>query len=115
MAESVAGDRRPSESTRKLQPQPSGRGKDRRYHHRRWSEIAKAILRRDMYVCRITEGCTERATVADHIIPSSPTMPDSLFFSPANLRAGCRACNLDRAAVQRMKDKGPTVATKDYT
>lgn len=79
---------------------------DPRYGNRRWRTVRLFVLRRDFYVCRIVDGCTERATVVDHIRPASPGMSDSLFFDPRNLRAGCRDHNLARGFASK-----PTVVT----
>jgi hypothetical protein len=59
------------------------------------------ILQRDAWRCRIVAGCPTPATVADHIQPASPEMPDALFYDPRNLRAGCRQHNIDRGKVAR--------------
>jgi 5-methylcytosine-specific restriction endonuclease McrA len=92
---------------------------DRRYGSRRWLRVRMQVLRRDRFLCRIVEGCMERATVADHIIPASAGTPDALFFSAANLRAGCRDHNLARGFASRPRvvapEPGTAVVTKDYT
>jgi hypothetical protein len=76
--------------------------RDRRYGSRRWRITAKAVLDRDLHVCRIVKGCPRRAAVADHIIPVYDGMPDALFFDPRNLRAGCRPHNTARGVAARL-------------
>jgi hypothetical protein len=89
---------------------------DRRYGSRRWRQTAKMVLRRDFYVCRIVEGCPIRASVADHVIPTYPGMPDSLFFGLHNLRAGCQGHNKARGFAPEVKSAGSSaVVTKDYS
>lgn len=91
---------------------------DRRYQTRRWQTVRLRVLRRDLFICRIVEGCTEKATVADHIVPASPAMPDSLFFSEANLRGGCRDHNLARGFASKPRIAAATdteVITGDYS
>src|SRR5690349_19492290 len=83
----------PDQRSRKY---PHGSRSDRRYHTQRWQRVRRRVLERDNWACRIVAGCTTRASVADHIIPSYPEMPDSLFFDPANLRAGCKEHNVAR-------------------
>jgi hypothetical protein len=99
-----------------LSPQSVPARSDRRYGSRRWRQTAKAVLRRDLYVCRIVEGCPVRASVADHVIPTYPGMPDSLFFGLGNLRAGCQGHNKARGFAPEVKPAGSTaVVTKDYS
>jgi 5-methylcytosine-specific restriction endonuclease McrA len=71
--------------------------RDRRYSSGRWQRLRAITLERDRWECQVVPGCTERATVADHIVPTSLNMPDDLFFSLDNLRAACRRHNLARA------------------
>jgi 5-methylcytosine-specific restriction endonuclease McrA len=87
---------------------------DRRYGLKRWQKLRLRILNRDNWVCRIVVGCTTRATIADHIIPVYPGMPDREFFDPNNLRAACRDHNLARAAAAKL-EPAASVETKDYT
>ena len=92
--------------------------KDDRIKSYRWQKVAKAVLVRDRYICRIVVDCPTRATVADHIIPRYPGMPDSLFFGMGNLRAGCREHNLARGHVAKLERvvSGPTnVITTNYS
>jgi len=95
------------------------RTSDPRYSARRWSKVAKRILRRDGWVCRIVADCPTPATVADHIIPVFPGMPDSLFFGEDNLRAGCRDHNLARGHAARLEEvrtpESTSVVRGDYT
>jgi 5-methylcytosine-specific restriction endonuclease McrA len=90
---------------------------DPRYGSRRWRKTAQAVLIRDNHVCRIVEGCVVRATVADHIVPTYPGMPNSLFFGMTNLRAGCQGHNKARGMAPDVPPR-PTetaVVTKDYS
>jgi hypothetical protein len=75
---------------------------DKRYGTARWRKVRLRVLMRDAYRCRIAPGCPERATVADHIEPVYAGMPDSLFFDPRNLRAGCRQHNIARGVAARL-------------
>lgn len=43
------------------------------------------------------------ASVAGHIIPTYPGMPDSLFFDPMNLRASCKPHNTARGVAARLE------------
>lgn len=91
---------------------------DRRYSTARWQRVRLRVLDRDRHRCRIVEGCQERATVADHIDPATPDMPDARFFDPANLRAGCQSHNKARgfAAKPRVVEPRDTaVVTGDYS
>ena len=94
---------RPSGRSLRGGPDPVERPRDRRYGSRRWRRLAKRILLRDRYICRVAPGCPEPATVADHIIPASPELADSLFFSEANLRAACRQHNIARGVAARLE------------
>ena len=76
---------------------------DKRYKTKRWLTVRKLVLNRDLWACQIAPGCPWPATVADHISPVYPGMPDSEFYSPGNLRAGCREHNLARAVDYRME------------
>jgi 5-methylcytosine-specific restriction endonuclease McrA len=94
--------------------------KDRRYGTQQWRKTAKAVLRRDMGICRVVKGCSEPGTAADHIIPVAPGMPNGLFFGMSNLRASCRTHNLARgfaAQLDAPADSTPptTVIRKDYS
>jgi 5-methylcytosine-specific restriction endonuclease McrA len=86
---------------------------DRRYGSNRWRKTAKAVLVRDLYVCRIVPGCPVRATVADHIIPAAPEMSDSLFFGMDNLRAGCKDHNILRGKAARLERESAAQAPTD--
>jgi 5-methylcytosine-specific restriction endonuclease McrA len=92
---------------------------DRRYRSAAWRRLRLRVLARDMHVCRVVPGCTNRATVADHIEPVRPDTPDALFFAERNLRAACRDHNLARALAPELDgrvDAGPSaVITRDYT
>jgi 5-methylcytosine-specific restriction endonuclease McrA len=96
--------------------------RDRRYGLQRWARLARRILRRDNYVCRIVPGCPTRATIADHIIPDYPGMPDALFFSEDNLRAGCKRHNYARGVAERLQREtrgappaSSSIVTRDYS
>lgn len=93
------GGRPSGRSLRRVEDAP----RDRRYGTRKWRRLAERILVRDRRICRIAPGCPDTATVADHIIPASPSMPDSLFFSERNLRAGCRRHNIARGVAARLE------------
>jgi hypothetical protein len=95
---------------------------DPRYGSNRWRKIAKRVLARDGYVCRIVPGCRFPAKMADHIIEVYPGMPDSLFFGMGNLRAGCAYHNTARGIAARLKRESEPeapapsdVVTEDYT
>lgn len=95
--------------------------RDKRYGSRRWRDTAKAVLARDLYVCRIAPGCSNRATVADHVLEVYPGMPDHLFFGMENLRAGCKDHNILRGKAARLEretavvEKPTAVVRGDYT
>jgi hypothetical protein len=80
--------------------------RDRRYGLARWTKVRLRVLVRDAWRCRIVPGCTRPATVADHIEPVYPGMPDSLFFDPRNLRAACRDHNIARGFAATLTDVG---------
>ena len=62
---------------------------------RKFQTVAKRVLARDGYECRIKgPTCTGRATVADHIVP---WQEGGAWLDPQNLRAACTACNTYRA------------------
>jgi hypothetical protein len=91
---------------------------DRRYRTQRWKKARLRVLNRDGWMCQIVKGCDTRATVADHIIPVTPGMPDALFFSLTNLRAACRDHNLARGFAERLNSEpvtGTAVVVKDYS
>lgn len=81
-------------------PRPGNRQPtDLRYSNRRWRTVRLRVLARDGEACMIEAGCPFRATVADHIVPVYPGMPDSEFYDPTNLRASCRGHNLARPII----------------
>ncbi len=101
-----------------LSPQSPRGITDRRYRTQRWKRARLRVLNRDNWTCRVVEDCPARANVADHVIPVSPTMPDSLFFGLSNLRAACRDHNLARGFAERLSAepvKGTAVITRDYS
>ena len=61
------------------------------------------MLRRDGWRCRVVPDCPKRATIADHIEPVYPGMPDSLFFDERNLRGACRFHNYARGVAARLE------------
>lgn len=71
-------------------------------HHRtmsgsRWHKVRASVLAQAGGVCQInTAGvCTGLADQVDHIVPLSA---GGHPYDEQNLRAACRACNLDRLA-----------------
>ena len=76
-----------------------GPATDPRYRTKRWQRLRLQVLRRDLWACGIVPGCERYAGVCDHIVPVTDDMPDSLFFDPDNLRAGCRHHNVRRGHV----------------
>ena len=74
---------------------------DARYHSWRWRKLSARVLKRDGYRCRIVPGCEVRATVADHVDPVYPGMPDAEFFDASRLRAACGPHNLWRGLAAR--------------
>lgn len=74
---------------------------DRRYGSRRWKATRLRVLHRDLWRCFVP-GCQVTASVADHIIPVYPGMPDALFFDESNLRASCRHHNTARGVAARL-------------
>ncbi|NNF68447.1 MAG: HNH endonuclease [Acidimicrobiia bacterium] len=64
------------------------------YNSATWRKVRLVILERDGYICQIgLDGCTERATDVDHIIPIEA---DGEWFDENNLRAACKHCNSAR-------------------
>lgn len=56
-----------------------------------WKRTARAVIARDGGVCQLRlEGCTGRATSADHVVP---LVLGGSRLDPANLRAACGHCN----------------------
>lgn len=90
---------------------------DRRYRWARWRTVRLRVLERDGHRCRIVLGCREPGTVADHIHPVYPGMPDAEFFDLLNLRAACQGHNIARgfATVRPSRVKDEDVVTGDYT
>jgi 5-methylcytosine-specific restriction endonuclease McrA len=91
---------------------------DRRYGTGRWQRVRKYVLLRDMHRCRIVPGCSEVATVADHIKPATLDMSDAMFYGAGNLRAACRGHNLARGIAPEVATTpadSSAVVTKDYT
>lgn len=76
---------------------------DRRYGSMRWRRLAKSVVVAPGYYQCWRPDCLEPATAADHIQPTSPDMPDSLFFSRANLRPSCKRHNLERGHLARLQ------------
>lgn len=60
-----------------------------------WEPLRLVILERDGWVCQIRgPRCLVDADTVDHIIP---WRYGGAWYDPANLRAACQPCNLDRA------------------
>jgi 5-methylcytosine-specific restriction endonuclease McrA len=65
---------------------------------RRWRTFRLGILSRDNYLCQIRDRrCLDAATEVDHI---QPIAFGGAEFDPANCRAACKPCNLDRRVTQ---------------
>jgi 5-methylcytosine-specific restriction endonuclease McrA len=63
----------------------------------RWRTFRAGIMTRDGELCQIRGSrCTDRATEVDHIQPLSL---GGEKYDPANCRAACKPCNLDRRIV----------------
>ena len=75
---------------------------DRRYGTRRWKRTRLRVMHRDLWLCFVP-SCEVRASVADHVIPVYPGMPDALFFDERNLRASCRRHNTARGVAARLE------------
>lgn len=67
----------------------------RRVNTREWRRVRARILARDGWVCRMVEGCEERATTVDHVVPLSQ---GGSLLDPSNLRAACAAHNASAGA-----------------
>lgn len=125
----LGGGETKTRTSRPLDPRPSsslspGSGvsvpttaRDRRYGTARWQKVRLGVLNRDLWVCRVVAGCPVHASVADHVIPVAPGMPNALFFDPGNLRAACRGHNLARGFAATLDDHNEpsAVVTIDYT
>lgn len=57
---------------------------------KRWRKLRLVILDRDGWRCKL---CLRYANHADHIIP---VHLGGDWWSPTNLRAACRSCNINR-------------------
>jgi hypothetical protein len=91
------------------------RRSDRRYSTRRWTELARVVRRRDLWAC-YAPGCPRGAQVTDHIIPSTPEMPDWQFYDESNLRGACRLHNnLRGLQTLAEREAGPTPKQKGRT
>lgn len=105
-------------SSSSLSPVPTA-SRDRRYGTARWQKVRLRVLNRDLWACRVVDACPVRASVADHVIPVTPGMPNALFFDPGSLRAACRGHNLARGFAATLDDErkpAPSaVVTTDYT
>ena len=77
--------------------------RDRRYGSMRWRRLSKSVVVVPGYYQCWRPDCFEPATAADHIEPTSPDMPDSLFFSRDNLRPSCKRHNLERGHLARLQ------------
>jgi 5-methylcytosine-specific restriction endonuclease McrA len=75
---------------------------DKRYGTRRWKKVRLRVLHRDLWECFVP-GCGVSASVADHIEPVYPGMPNAWFFNEANLRASCRRHNTARGVAARLQ------------
>ena len=107
-------DREPA--PRYLSPRSAAPRDDRRYKTQRWRQGRLRVLNRDLWICRVVAGCPVRATVADHVLPVYPGMPDALFFGMGNLRAACHGHNKARGFAPDVPTPAPTaVVVKDYT
>jgi hypothetical protein len=80
----------------------NGRMIDKRYGTRRWKAVRLQVLHRDLWSCYVGT-CEVSASVADHIIPVSPEMPDWMFFDPNNLRGSCKRHNTARGVAARLE------------
>lgn len=81
----------------------SDRVHDQVYNHH-WRRVRDLVLKRDGYRCRI-EGphCAGAANEVDHIVP---WRAGGALYDPANLRAACKRCNVER--VWREKKSRPS-------
>lgn len=62
----------------------------RRVNSRAWRRVRAVVLARDGWVCRMVEGCEERATTVDHVVPLSR---GGAMYDQRNLRAACARHN----------------------
>lgn len=75
--------------------------RDPRYGSTKWRKTSILVRQRAGERCQMAPDCPRRATVADHIVPVHPGMPDHEFFSFSNLRAGCHFHNTRRGMAER--------------
>ena len=60
-----------------------------------------AVLRRDRFVCQLRlDGCMERATEADHIVPVSRGGAE---YDVSNGQALCASCHSKKTASERAR------------
>ena len=71
-------------------------GRTKRVGGRRWRRLRAYVLARDGYVCRMVEGCGERATTADHVVP---LVMGGAELDPDNVRAACARHNYSAGAL----------------
>jgi hypothetical protein len=72
---------------------------DRRYNTQRWKRTRRMIIHRDGGICQVQgPRCTNVATTAHHILPSS--QHPERFWDPTNLQASCAPCNHHGANVK---------------
>ncbi len=76
-------------------PRDKSASRDKRYGLARWRRVALRVKNRDGWRCWVP-NCMRTGTAADHIEPTTPDTPDSLFFAESNLRASCAHHNLRR-------------------
>jgi HNH endonuclease len=68
---------------------------------RRWAQIAKRVLARDLHRCRWRlKGCTGKATLADHVVPAHRGGPSTA----ENAVGSCQSCNVKKGRTQREED-----------
>ncbi len=80
------------------------------YRHAKWKAIRLQVLERAGYRCQVQgEGCTGKATDADHI---TPWRDGGAWFALSNLRASCKHCNISRASNQKHQNGWRRSATE---
>lgn len=77
-----------------------------------WRKVRLFVLERDNYECRVRlPGCSEVATVADHIVPY---LQGGAWYDPNNLRASCVGCNARRSRGVTSEDPTPLPPSREW-
>lgn len=86
---------------------------DRRYRSARWLRVRDRVLNRPYgptpYCVLDPDGPPHLATLADHINPVYPGMPDAEFYDEANLQPACNAHNIAKGMLDKQRARGSEI------